>query len=222
MHHRQGFFAHDAVKDLFPFAPRADQDIRITATAITGRGAIVRCDAYTASGAKVAGGILRPHEPVNFLGAAGQIYYVEVVGGASSYELELAGAPYALAADSSPKGVHVQGKATPFYFHVPADIAEFNLTVSSGAPGETSLNRLYAPSGKLVRTLDTQIVPVVRETLKRAAAGGDWEGFLCLSLEKAPKGGFDDVYVVLDRNLSPWFILDPRQPVMISALKTQK
>lgn len=202
--------------------PNADQDVRIAATKISALGSIVRCDAYNASGTKVAGGVLRPGAPVQFLGAAGQIYYVEVSGGPSYYELELKGAPYALAADSDPRGVHLLGKATPFYFRVPAEMEQFQITVSSGAPGETSLSRLYAPGGKLIQILDTQTSPVARSTIKRAETAGEWEGFWCLSVEQAPKGGFDDVYVALDAALPQWFTIDPAEPLTISPLQTAR
>jgi hypothetical protein len=96
----------------FLFFPNADQDIRISAKNISAQGNLVRCDAYSASGARVAGGVLKTGSPVQFLGAAGQIYYVEVNGG-QPYELELKGAPYALAANAESRGVHLSGKATP-------------------------------------------------------------------------------------------------------------
>lgn len=207
-------------KAQFLFFPKADQEVRITATKIGSLGSIVRCDAYTASGAKVAGGILRPESPVQFLGAAGQIYYVEINGGGSYYELELTGAPYALAANPDPRGLHLQGKATPLYFRVPAETAEFKLTANSAAPGETSQCELYSPTGKLVRTFDTQTAPTARVTLKRSeVAKGEWEGFWCLAIGKAPKGAFDDVYVALEGALPRWYVLDPAQPLTIAELK---
>ena len=206
----------------FLFFPKGDHDIRITATKISGLGGVVRCDAYTAAGAKIAGANLRPESPITFLGSAGQIYYVEVNGGPSIYELELKGAPYALAADSSKRGVRVQGKATPFYFRVPAEVQNFTITISSGAPGETSLSRLYTPGGKLVETLDTQTTPVARVILKKETIRDDWEGFWCLSVGKAPKGVFDDVEISLDAALPPWFTLDPNEPLAIAPLKTVK
>ncbi len=203
----------------FLFFPNADQEIRITATRISSLGSIVRCDAYSASGAKVAGGVLRPESPINFLGSAGQIYYVEIAGGQSYYELKLTGAPYALAANPEPRGVHMQGKATPFYFRVPADVSQFTITLSSAAPGETSMSRLYTPRGRLVRTFDTQSAPVTRATMTRQDAAGEWEGFWCLSVEKASQGVFDDVYVALDAALPQWFILNPAEPLKIDGLK---
>jgi hypothetical protein len=209
-------------KARFLFFPNADQEIRVTATKISGAGSLVRCDAYSADGTKITGAVLRPDNPVHFLGSAGQIYYVEVNGGQSYYELKLTGAPFALAANSEPLGVHVQGKATPFYFRVPAELPQLTITVSSAAPGETSLSRLYSPSGKLIRTFDTQTAPVARITLKPEEAPGDWNGFWCLSIEKAPKGVFDDVYVALDPSLPQWFILDPAEPLTITALNTVK
>ena len=200
--------------------PNADQEIRVRVKNISADSGLVRCDAYNASGTKEAGGFLRPNSSVQFLGSAGQIYYVEIDGGASSYEVELTGAPFALAADSGRRGVHLLGKATPFYFTVPADAPPFTLTITSSAPGETSLSRLYSPSGKLIETFDTQTAAVARATIAPAKTGGEWEGFWCLSVEKAPKGGFDDVFVALDPALPPWFILDPAQPLKISALKS--
>lgn len=206
----------------FLFFPTADQEISITATTLVGRGSLVRCDAYTAAGARISGGVLRAGIPVQFLGAAGQIYYVEIEGGSSGYELKLTGAPYALAANPDRRGVHIVGKATPFYFQVLPGIAAFTLTISSDAPGETSLSRLYAPSGQLIETFDTQSAPVARATIARGSAGSEWGGYWCLSVEKAPKGGFDDVYVALDPALPQWFTLDPAEPLTISALATQK
>lgn len=209
-------------KARFLFFPNADQEIRVTATKISALGSLVRCDAYRADGTKITGAVLRPDNPVHFLGSAGQIYYVEVNGGQSYYELKLTGAPFALAANSEPLGVHVQGKATPFYFRVPAELPQLTITVSTAAPGETSLSRLYSPSGKLVRTFDTQTTPVARVTLRQEETAGEWNGFWCLAIEKAPKGVFDDVYVALDRALPQWFILDPAEPLAITELTTLK
>ena len=201
--------------------PNADQDIGVTATKILKPGSLVRYDAYTAAGTKLAGGILRLGAPVLFLGSAGQIYYVEIKGSDSPYEVEIKGAPYALAADAEPRGLHL-GKPTLLYFQVPASVPQFTVSVSSEAPGETSLSQLYAPSGKLIQTLDTQTERVARATITPAQSGGEWEGFWCLSVEKAPKGSFDDVYVALDAALPQWFTIDPTQPLTISVLKTLK
>jgi hypothetical protein len=206
----------------FLFFPNADQEISIAAKNLPAKGSVLRCDAYSASGAKVAGGVLRAGNPVQFLGSAGQIYYVDLDGGPSGYELELKGAPYALAANAEPRGIHLSGKATPLYFQVPAGVPQFTLTISSDAPGETSLAHLYAPNGKLVQTLDTQTAPVARVTITPTQAHGVWEGFWCLSVGKAPKGGFDDVFVALDAALPQWFTLEPAEPLTISALKTVK
>ena len=121
-----------------------------------------------------------------------------------------------------PSRIHLSGRATPLYFQVPKSVPQFTISISSSAPGETSLSKLYAPSGKLVQTFDTQTEPVARATITPAQAGGEWEGFWCLSVEKAPRGGFDDVYVTLDAALPQWFIINPAEPLVISALKNLK
>ncbi len=200
--------------------PNADQDITVTLTKIVKAGTLVRYDAYTAAGAKLAGGTLHVGIPVQFLSSTGQIYYVEIKS-SSPYEVELKGAPYAIAADAEPRGLHL-GKPTALYFQVPAGVPQFTLSVSSEAPGETSLSQLFAPSGKLVQTLDTQTERIARATIIPAQTGGEWAGFWCLSIEKAPKGSFDDVFVSLDSALPQWFTLDPAQPLTISAVKGLK
>ena len=205
----------------FLFFPNADQDISVTVTNIAKAGSLVRYDAYTASGAKVAGSLLRLGIPAQFLGSAGQIYYVEIKSD-SPYEVELKGAPYALAADAEPRSVHLSGRATPLYFQVPKEVPQFTISISSSAPGETSLSQLYAPGGKLVQSFDTQTELVARATIIPALAGGEWEGFWCLSVGKAPRGGFDDVFVTLDAELPQWFILNPAGPLAIYALQGTK
>ena len=91
-----------------------------------------------------------------------------------------------------------------------------------GKPCETSLSQLYSPSGKLVHTFDTQTEPVARATITPTQAGGEWEGFWCLSVGKAPKGAFDDVFVTLDATLPQWFIINSAEPLIISTLKSLK
>lgn len=199
--------------------PKADQEISVTATKILKSGSILHYDAYAASGAKVAGGILRVGTPSQFLGSAGQIFYVEINCADSPYEVELKGSPYALASDSIPRGLHLSGKSTRLYFQVPADVPQFSVTVSTGPPGETSLGKIYTPSGTLVQTLDTQSTPVARAIISPEQGLGEWEGFWCLSVEKAPKGVLDDVFVSLDAALPQWFIIDPSEPLKVSPLK---
>ncbi len=199
--------------------PKADQEISLTATKILKSGSILHYDAYAASGAKVAGGILRVGIPTQFLGSAGQIYYVEINCADSPYEIELKGSPYALASDSIPRGLHLFGKATRLYFQVSADVPQFTVAVSSGSPGETSFGKIYTPRGTLVQTLDTQSTPVACVTVSPELGQGEWEGFWCLSVEKAPKGVLDDVFVSIDAALPQWFIVDPSEPLKIVSLK---
>ena len=76
---------------------------------------------------------------------------------------------------------------------------------------------VLAPSGKLIETFDTQSAPVGRATITRSKSGDDWEGYWCLWVGKAPKGGSDDVFITLHAALPQWFTLDPGEPLTISA-----
>ncbi len=207
-------------KTRFLVFPNADQEVSVMITKVTKPDATVRYDAYSASGTKIGGAMLQPGAPERFLGSAGQIYYVELDAGMVAYEMELKGAPWALAADAEARGVHFCGHTTPLYFQVPAGMSEFSLSVSSSSPGETSLGKLYAPDGKLVHTFDTQTTPVAKAMISTQQAGAGGGGFWCLSVEKAPQGGFDDVYVVLDAPLPQWFTLDAAVPLTITNLKS--
>lgn len=202
--------------------PNADQEISVKATKIGKPGTLIRCDAYSAAGTREAGGMLRLGIPIQFLGSKGQIYYVEVNGGDSPYEVDIQGAAHALATNIDPRGVHISGKAATLYFHVPSDVPQFTISTSSSPPGETSLSKLYAPSGKLVETFDTQVAPTARSTITRTQAGNEWSGFWCLLVEKAPKGGLDDVYVSIDDALPQWLIVDPDKPLEILPLRSFK
>jgi hypothetical protein len=198
------------------FAPTADREISVAATRLSPVNSFVPYSVYTATGVRLTGGALRVGHPVRFPGAAGQIYYVEISGGSTVYELELKGAPCALAADSQSAGFHLLGKATPLYFQVPAGLAQFTIGVSSAAPGETSLSRLYSPGGKLVATFDTQTASTARATITPAQADGEWAGYWSLVVAKAPQGVFDDVFITLDAALPQWFTVDPAEPLSIS------
>ena len=202
--------------------PAADHEISVTATKISKAGTLVRCAAYTAAGLKITGGILRPGIALKFPGSASQICYVEINGGDTPYEVEIKGAPHALAADAEPRGLHLSGQPATLWFQVPSGAPQFTVTVSSAAPGETSLSQVRSPGGQIIQTIDTQTEPVARATITPDKAGGEWEGMWSLSIGKAPKGSFDDVYVTLDPALPQWFILDPAEPLTISAQKISR
>ena len=57
---------------------------------------------------------------------------------------------------------------------------------------------------------------IARATTSPSQAKGEWEGFWCLSIQKAPESSFDDVFVTPDPALPQWFTLDPAQPLTIT------
>lgn len=199
------------------FAPTTDREISVAATRLSPVNSFVPYSVYSATGARLTGGALRAGNPVRFPGAAGQIYHVEISGGSAVYELELKGAPFAFAADPGTAGFHLLGKATPLHFQVPAGVAQFTIRVSSAAPGETSLSRLYSPGGKLVATFDTQTASTARATITPAQTDGEWAGYWSLVVAKAPQGVFDDVFITLDPALPQWITVNPAEPLSISS-----
>jgi hypothetical protein len=206
------------------FFPTTDAEVQVTPVTLRALGSLVRYDVYDASGKKITGGPMRPENTIRFPTSASQIYYMEIDGGSSIYELDIKGAPYAIAADPSDAGVHFNSKSAPLYFRVPAGVRQFTVTTSSGAPGETSVAELYSPSGKLVQKLSTQTTPVSRVTVTPELAGENLEGFWVIHSHAdpdAPPARFDDAYVAIDPALPQWFTIDPAQPLAISPLETR-
>ncbi len=202
------------------FSPTTTENIKVAATKLSPANTLVLYSVFTAAGARLTGGALRPGTPAVFAGTAGQVYYVEINGGTAVYELTVQGAPYALAANSEKAGLHLLGKTTPLYFEVPSGVSQFSLALSSDSPGETALGHLYAPDGSLVRTFDTQTASVARAVVSTTETAGRSAGFWRLEISKAPQGVLDDVFASLDAAIPQWFLVDPAAPLSIQPHKS--
>ena len=67
--------------------------------------------------------------------------------------------------------------------------------------------KVYNPLGKNVATLKTVSDQNDLKNIQVGNGGGKvWQAVLC----KAPKGGFDDVWIYLGNNTTGWFSFDPQ------------
>ncbi len=195
----------------------ADSQITITPTELVARD-IPAYTVYDEFGTILASGILRVGETISIVGHARAVDYLEIIAPSSYFTLSISGARFALATDTHAHGLRLMGRMTPVYFRVPPELTRFTITTRTAAPGETSRGRLYSPSGRLVSTLDTVAVPAAEFAIKAIDMAGDWAGFWCLALERAPTGALDDVGIALDPALPPWVIVDPLNPLAFTAL----
>jgi hypothetical protein len=202
------------------FFPTQDNEIQIKPVRVGTQTAIVQYGVYDAFGKRITGGVMTPGEIIRFTTAEKQVYYLDVEGTTASFEVEIRGAPFAIYADQDPKrrGLRFVNKTTPVYFYVPAGLKDFELTVSTASPRETSLSELYSPSGKLISTLDTQTTTGARVNLKQESMPNDWEGFWCIDVRKAPLGSLGTVNVKFGSSLPQWISTNPEQPLRVSNL----
>ena len=203
------------------FYPTADSEIQIKPVRVANQVDIVRYGIYDAFGKNIQNGVMNTGEIIRFTTSEKQVYYLDIESTTARFEMEFRGAPFAIHnfTDPGKRGLRFDAKTSPIYFYVAASLREFHLTVNTSSPGETSLNELYSPSGKLVQTLDTQTTPGVKFSANADTSPGDWEGFWCLSPKKAPTGRLGTVNIKFDPALSQWVVTDPNQPLKISELK---
>jgi len=165
----------------------------------------------------VTKGLVGRNTSIEFTGGPGQLHHVYTYStgfGPPIYSLRVHGAPYAL--DQVPaqgRGVHFQEAATPLYFHVPEQVEKFGLTLHSSSPGETAAARVYDPTGKLMADMTTVSGP--RDIREFKGQPGFWK----VSLMKAKKGYFDDAYISQSPELSGYFTVDPKLPLIVQPLK---
>ena len=110
------------------------------------------------------------------------------------------------------KQLHLRGHATPLYFHVPAEVRSFTLTMRSGVPGETAVAKLFDPQNRAVATFRTVEQPEDKQTIDcRDNSGGHWK----LVVNKADKGVLDDVWVEFGPELTGYCSLEPDKLLVV-------
>ena len=134
--------------------------------------------------------------------------------GTASFRLQVTNANWALSGRVDPRGLHMLGKTTPWYFEVPQGVTSFALWLSSDAPGETAKATLYAPDGARVaafltarKTTDAQQISVP------PGQAGLWK----IVVEPADVGVIDDIYVKPGPELPGYFSLVPEQALGVVA-----
>ena len=163
---------------------------------------------YDSAGVQVVRGSLVNETDIRFSPNAGEIYRLFLTG-PGFFMLNMPDVAYAV---DGRKQLHLRGHATPLYFHVPAEVRSFTLTMRSGVPGETAVAKLFDPQNRAVATFRTVEQPEDKQTIDcRDNSGGHWK----LVVNKADKGVLDDVWVEFGPELTGYCSLEPDKLLVV-------
>ncbi|NUQ64960.1 MAG: DUF4838 domain-containing protein [Pirellulales bacterium] len=193
--------------------PTGREEVRIRFSQITARGKLITYRVFSPDGSEVTSGLASAEVPI-VLSADGNKYYHLVVSAASAtFMIEATGAAWAVDGAFGNKGLHLLGATTPLYFHVPAGVESFHLSLEADPPGEVAVATLYAPDGRKAGEFDCTAVSVDRKLISvPSQAAGWWK----LAIEKAPAGPIDDVWVKPGDELSGYFSLEPARALGVT------
>jgi len=193
-----------------------DALVRIVPRDIEQRGELVRYTLADAIGVTVSSGVLAQDRPVTFAANGGQAYFMDVEARSASYRFDIQNAAWALRMidDGDHRSIHFLQKTTPLYFHVPAGVNTFDVTLSSAAPGETAACGVTSPAGRVAARMDTSNSPVQQTTIR-----SDESGWWRIDFTTPAAGLVDDVYLGLDEAVSSWITLNPAAPLLITPRK---
>ena len=131
------------------------------------------------------------------------LYLLGVCAGGCAYTILKSNVPIGLhAAD----GLSVIQGAKRLYFHVPAGLAEFTMTIKGQGVESVRLN-VFDPSGQQVATGDASNEAVAVVVKAGESAGKTWS----LELTKADQRVLEDATITIDGKLPPTLSLLPEQ-----------
>jgi len=182
--------------------PAGDGPVRIKFGYLRSYGALLWCYVYDPTGKEVARHVANAGKEI-VLAETPKPYCHLVIGARSSfYELQVAGASWALDGRINERGLHLIQKTTPLYFEVPAGLTSFRIWLAATPPGETAAASLYAPDGREAARFDCAAKSIDQQTI---AVGPDDAGFWKMAIRPASVGVVDDVWVKLGEKL-PGFL----------------
>lgn len=179
---------------------------------LTQRGKLVTYAVYDSTGKVVSQGAVTEAAPATIPAPTAPWYHLVVTGGGASFTLAVRRAAWAVDQRSSEQGLHLLGKVTPVYFHVPPGTKSFSLSLAATPPGETCLASLFSPTGREVADFDCTAVSVDRKVVTVPPKEAGWWKVV---LKRAPVGVMDDVWLQVGADLSGFFSLAPAQALQV-------
>mgnify|MGYP001407909123 CR=1 FL=1 len=163
---------------------------------------------YDSEGMHITRGSLVDETEIRFSAIAGETYHLFLTG-SGFFTLDMPDVAYAV---DGRKQIHFLGYATPLYFHVPAEVRSFTLTMRSAGPVETAVAKLLDPQNGPVATFRTVERQVDKQTIDCPDnSGGHWK----LVVTKADKGILGDVFVEFGPELTGYCSLEPEKLLVV-------
>ena len=214
-----------------PFRLRGDQHVvlrplektpaEVRFQQVTARGKLITYCIYDDRGEELTNGLASSESPICLPPNGSRYYHLVISAGSASFMLKVTGAAWAVDGRLSDQGLHVLGKATPLYFHVPEGVSTFHVSLEASPPGETAVATLYAPDGRTAATLDCSDKSIDRQRVSAIAVseGAADAGWWKLDVRRAPIGAMDDVWIRVEGSLSGYFSLDAERALVITSNK---
>ncbi len=201
--------------------PAGNGPVEVKFEQVTARGKLITYRVYDDHGKEVASGLVSAEAPVKLEAIDRPYYHFVISAGSASFMLKVGGAVWAVNARLSNQGLHLLGKVTPLYFHVPEGEGSFHVSLEASPPGETAQATLYAPDGRPVVEFDCTRMSIDRKRIPVTASGNKSAdaGWWKLDIRRAPTGAIDDVWVRLGEELPGYFSLDPEQALDVASDK---
>ncbi len=154
------------------------------------------------------GNKIEENKPVIFLAQAERPYYFQI---AANARITISGAAVALQTNLSRGRLHLALAPHDLYFHVPPEVEEWKLLLTSMPPGESLRATVSTPQGVQLAQAQTQKLHVPQEMVFQKRSG-----FLKIHTDKVPGRLLYDYLLTFDKQLSPWVSLNPGLPLMVS------
>ncbi|MFH1905473.1 MAG: DUF4838 domain-containing protein [bacterium] len=203
---------------LVVYAPKKS-NVAVELSNVRTRGNMFRYRVVNTKGEIIKKGLIGRFTSIEFPSAAEEIHHVFLLAtafGQPFYRLCVKGAAYVL--EQEKDGLHFLAKAAPAYFYVPQSVKQFHLTLRSASPGETAAAKVYDPSGCLVAEMDTLRGSVDERAFNAKGKHGFWK----VVVGPAKEGYFDDALIKQGPELSGFFTMDPKCPLIVERLGQTK
>jgi len=190
---------------------------------VTIQAGLLEFSVYEAGGTRITGGATAQDTVITFNVTAGRQYHLFFDAKHNLFMLKFPhGIHYALNGSINMEGLWFTarqnivppGRYIPsLYFHVPAGIKRFDITISSDYPGETATASVYDPHKKNVAILSTANKPRDSADIPcRPAQAGIWK----ITFSPAEKGRLEDVRIKFGSELSGYVSLEADKLLIIS------
>ncbi|MGD9804036.1 MAG: DUF4838 domain-containing protein [Hyphomicrobiaceae bacterium] len=168
---------------------------------------------YTTDKRIISRGRLDRDGIIAFDGNVGQLVLLKIEAESAWFHMDVKGARFALSTAEQRRGLHFIGIYPTVYFHVPANLDHFRVTISNASTEEWAAADLIDAEERVVASLDTS-GRLVAQTL---ASSGAKDGFWRLQWKRPWMPHKHNVWIQLDERLAPWVVVSPEQALAIGA-----